>query len=306
MSAIPLLKKRPGNLVLVQSPIFYAARESADALMDCLLKSPLYDKKNPTTIGGRTALHEATMKRSLTIVKNICLHTKTHNPPDDHGYTPLHLASAKGFIEIVEFILEQITETSIPTSEVTDCQTPLHMAAKFNRLEVLKLLIRKDKNPNYKTKSGKSAFDLAMEKGHKKVAEFLMLFQGWNLLHYAAREGRIEVFKFNHYYLNEPLDDLGYSPLHVAAEYGNLDIVQFAANSDNVCGKITGLTLKTSVVPDLESFMEKEDNTPIMDFIASENASPSITSTFSYLDSINGHKSMLTQAEELFQEIKSG
>ena len=279
------------------SPIHYAIQVGSEKLLECFLGS--YAKKNPKSNRGRTALHDAAMKGSLSMVKKLCQHLDDRNPTDIYGYTPLHLASAKGHLEIVNYLLEKVDDANLPTNSETDNQTPLHIATKFNHLDVIKSLVKLNKNINIETKSGKTAYDLACDRDYDEAAGFLLMFQEWNLLHYAARDGSIDIVKFNssYPYKNTYQQEIGYSPLHVAVEFGRLDVVKFLANHFNVTKPITSSSttdlLKEPVLAGVGVVQRK----------CSEASQHSLIST---PDQSNEESQMRSGLEDLIQDIKSG
>lgn len=55
-----------------------------------------------------------------------------------------------------------------------DKRTPLHVAACVGNLKSARLLVQNGANVNVPDKSGKTPLDLALERGSKEVAKFLL------------------------------------------------------------------------------------------------------------------------------------
>ena len=65
------------------------------------------------------------------------------------GGTPLHVAAMKGYIDIIELLLESGANIDAVND---DQETPLYKSCNFNQLDAVKVLLRYGANPN--TSSG--------------------------------------------------------------------------------------------------------------------------------------------------------
>ena len=74
--------------------------------------------KSPTTLSyrstrskylspGSTYLHLAAVTGQAVVFKDICEDEENKNPPNDLKITPLHCAVAKGYFEIVNFLIQK-------------------------------------------------------------------------------------------------------------------------------------------------------------------------------------------------------
>ncbi|XP_065360908.1 ankyrin repeat domain-containing protein 50 isoform X2 [Calliphora vicina] len=77
--------------------------------------------------------------------------------PDEHGATPLHIASANGYIKVVEFLLEQHVNVDALDR---DMWSPVHAAACWGHLEVLEMLAQCGADLNIKNKDDETPSDI--------------------------------------------------------------------------------------------------------------------------------------------------
>ena len=122
-------------------------------------------------------IHHAAYKGDLKKVKEIIDRDPNQiNVQDAQGFTPLHLASAKGHIEIVEFLLNHGADIEL---EIFNRDTPLLVAARYARYgqyETIKTLLEHGAKVNHKDKHGRAALhDAAMYSG-KEVINLLISY----------------------------------------------------------------------------------------------------------------------------------
>ena len=122
-------------------------------------------------------IHKAAYKGDLKKVKNIIEKDPSQiNIQDISGWTPLHLASGKGHIEIVEFLLNHGADIEL---EIFNGDTPLLVAARYARYgkyETIKTLLEHGAKVNHKDKHGRAALhDAAMYSG-KEVMNLLISY----------------------------------------------------------------------------------------------------------------------------------
>ncbi len=122
-------------------------------------------------------IHKAAYKGDLKKVKEIIDRDPNEiNVQDAQGFTPLHLASGKGHIEIVEFLLNHGADIE---SEIFNGDTPLLVAARYARhgqYETIKTLLEHGAKVNHKDKHGRAALhDAAMYSG-KEVINLLISY----------------------------------------------------------------------------------------------------------------------------------
>ena len=76
---------------------------------------------------------------------------------DISNATPLHIASANGYLSVVEFLLDHHASTEVVDD---DLWQPLHAAACWGHLEVVEMLAQNGANINAKTRNGETPFDI--------------------------------------------------------------------------------------------------------------------------------------------------
>jgi protein phosphatase 1 regulatory subunit 16A len=76
---------------------------------------------------------------------------------DATGATPLHVASANGYLSVVEFLLDHHVSTEVVDN---DQWQPLHAASCWGHLEVVEMLAQNGANISAKTRNGETPFDI--------------------------------------------------------------------------------------------------------------------------------------------------
>ncbi|XP_059053754.1 protein phosphatase 1 regulatory subunit 16A-like isoform X2 [Achroia grisella] len=81
-------------------------------------------------------------------------------PRDNQGATLLHIASANGYMKVVEFLLEHRASTDVVDH---DMWQPVHAAACWGHLEVLELLVQYNADLNVRNKHDETPADICEE-----------------------------------------------------------------------------------------------------------------------------------------------
>jgi len=84
---------------------------------------------------------------------------------------PLHVAAAKGHVDVARLLLERGADVNAKES-VYDA-TPLHIAALYGHADVARLLLEHGANPSIRDKDGGTPLDVAREEGHEEVARVI-------------------------------------------------------------------------------------------------------------------------------------
>jgi ankyrin repeat protein len=118
-------------------------------------------------------------------------------PPDNA--TLLHLASGRGHVKVVRFLLERGADVK---AQNKDGDTPLHLALEKGHVEIAGILIERGADVSAQNNYGDTPLHVASEKGHVEIAGILI-------------ERGADVAAQNIY---------GYTPLHLASENGQVEI----------------------------------------------------------------------------------
>jgi uncharacterized protein len=93
-----------------------------------------------------------------------------HNPD---GWTPLHLASFFGELEVAKGLLNRGAEVDSRSSNAME-NTPLHAAAAGGNIEMLELLLGRGADANARQRGGWTALHAAAQSGNLRIAEVLL------------------------------------------------------------------------------------------------------------------------------------
>ena len=122
-------------------------------------------------------IHKAAYKGDLKKVKEIIDRDPNQiNVQQARGFTPLHLASGKGHIEIVEFLLNHGADIEL---EIFNGETPLMLAAqhaRHRRYETIKTLLEHGAKVNHKDEDGRTALHYAAMYSGKEVMNLLISY----------------------------------------------------------------------------------------------------------------------------------
>lgn len=131
---------------------------------------------------GETVLHQAAREGSLQELEQICEYLLPEEFREillyksQSGITPLHYAASRGYIKIINFILDSFEDKRIILEQKTlELKTPLHFAAEVQNLKVIShiLEILGDNQARIQalkdeTCEGKSVLEIAEDKGYLK------------------------------------------------------------------------------------------------------------------------------------------
>jgi ankyrin repeat protein len=157
---------------------------------------------------------------------------------DASSWSPLHLASQEGHLEVVRLLLTRGANLNVKTE---DWHTPLFLASNNGRLEVVQILLENGADLDGSDLLKKTPLHGASENGHFEVI-LSLLDRGanvnakdahfWTPLHTASKTGNLKVARelLNRGADVEAQDDLGWTPLHLASQEGYREIVEVLLN----------------------------------------------------------------------------
>ena len=145
------------------------------------------------------------------VLKEMLLLGSDPNIKDSNGWTALHYACQLGDFESVKILIDSKANINAFSN---NRRTPLHLAAKMNREEIVNYLIDKilakdiatsKKYLDSKDENGCTPSHLAAKEGNTKCLESLLtkgadLYSvddfGWNILHFASFHARKDTIRF--------------------------------------------------------------------------------------------------------------
>jgi ankyrin repeat protein len=182
------------------SPLLVAVGRGDVAILRLLLPTADLDRADRA---GRTPLHLAAAKGFAPAVETL-LPGSDPRRLDNAGYAPIHLAAKAGFRRVVEVFLEADTDLAnftdirgrhlahlaaaegheallrevLESSALADGDdeglSPLHLAARYGRIDAVRLLLEREIDPNSEDHFGWSPLHLACQYGHREVVRALL------------------------------------------------------------------------------------------------------------------------------------
>ncbi|KAK4294880.1 hypothetical protein Pmani_032527 [Petrolisthes manimaculis] len=243
-------------LVAVQSKHLNCVKVLCDAGADIKVKN----------IKEQNVLHIISRTEALECLKYLLTHEnvkKLINDSDIYNMTPLAIAVKSGKEKLVNTLLDNNAKRSIMVGHQK--QSLLHMAAHNTKADLLlKLLLYKELNINFKDKEMKTALHVAAEKGSQEVCLWLLRkgavkdatdCHGKTALHFAAMNGHCTVLKL----LIKKKVDLSLqdehknTALHIATQKGKLECCNDLVKADRLLLRINNIKDLTPLIIALKS-----------------------------------------------------
>ncbi|XP_064482060.1 uncharacterized protein LOC135394918 [Ornithodoros turicata] len=188
---------------------------------------------HPST--GNTALHMATKRRDLDIMRFLVECNSPINHQNKEGQTPLHIAAREGDEHAVKLFHHANANPNL--TDLED-RTPLHLATQLGHVGVVELLTDKYKaSVHHRTKDGSTLMHIAAEAGRPETAMVFMKKgvplhmsnkAGAKCIHTAAQKGYVEIVRTllqKGEHVDVKTND-GHTALHVAVSAGQALVVE--------------------------------------------------------------------------------
>lgn len=162
------------STTMPESPLHTACMAGREKVLRYLLETCNCDRKLKTQ-NGETLLHLAAQRGYKDIVEYLIVDQKLDpNERTNRQYTALHLASQSNKPDIVRYLVT-IPECAVNTRTKNGSFSPLHIASKYGRLEVVKALLNGGRvEPLLRAEDGSTSLHLASKSGHRDVVKYLL------------------------------------------------------------------------------------------------------------------------------------
>eukprot|EP00056_Hartaetosiga_gracilis_P005749 m.88474 g.88474 ORF g.88474 m.88474 type:complete len:529 (-) comp12268_c0_seq1:173-1759(-) len=189
-------------------PCHYAAYHGGLSCLQWLVMTSQGKAANVSTSDGGTPIHFASSRGHLNCIQYLCSTGISPNEVDDNGTTPLYFASQEGHTNCVIWLID--VGKADPLLQAHDGMCCLHAAAQSGKVATLKALTSR------------------VKKSLRKIVDR----DGGTCLHFAAAKGQLGCVNFliKHTHLDgSEKDDIGATPVHDAAEQGQLQVLKLFA-----------------------------------------------------------------------------
>ncbi|XVF42590.1 hypothetical protein PTKIN_Ptkin01aG0376200 [Pterospermum kingtungense] len=236
------------------TPLEAAAECGEELIVELLLAHKASTERSESSNLG--PIHLAAIGGHIEVLKLLLLKGAHVDALTNDGNTALHLAVEERRKDCTRLLLANGSKPDIRNTR--DGDTPLHIAAAIGDEHMVKLLLQKGANKDIRNKTGKTAYDVAVEYGHIRLFDALKLGDslclasrkgemrtiqrlietgatingrdqhGWTALHRASFKGRIEAVRM---LIDKGIDvdskdEDGYTALHCAVESGQTEVVE--------------------------------------------------------------------------------
>ncbi|GFW41345.1 ankyrin-3 [Trichonephila clavipes] len=184
---------------------------------------------------GRTPLHLAVETGCRELVKLLLRNKALVNSEDKNKMTALHSSAVCGHKHILEILIE--AGGNIHAPDIDGC-TPLHLAAGKGHIHIVEFLIDRGVDINATEEYGLTALHISTTKRHNGIIKLLLKNKaniytvdcsGWTPFYLSVAKEMSELYLVTEIDINFR-DTHGYTPLHVAAIYGDETLLKYCLN----------------------------------------------------------------------------
>ncbi|KAK3090360.1 hypothetical protein FSP39_011188 [Pinctada imbricata] len=155
---------------LLRGPTIHEAAERGDMARIQELLDNFPDMLENTDEHGYTPLHLASKNGKVEVVKWLTVQNVSLNKESPTGYTAIHLAAMSGHVNCLMVLAAM---GAAITCRSTDKKTPLYLAAREGHMECVKWLVANRSRLDVKDDMGRTPRMVAEEFRHDEVAKFL-------------------------------------------------------------------------------------------------------------------------------------
>jgi ankyrin repeat domain-containing protein 17 len=239
------------------TPLMEACANGHKQIVQLLLKHNA--NINAQSARGNTPLHYAIQHNYTEIVEILIKHGGSNlklELANDNGHTPLMEAASNGHVECSRLLIDAGADVNTHSSEFKE--TALTLASYKGQVDMVKFLLERNADLEHKTDEMHTALMEACMDGHVEVARIL-IEHGSNVnmppdsfespLTLAACGGHVELANLliDHHADLEERNDEGYTPLMEAAREGHEEMVALLLFHDADINAITEETQETAL-----------------------------------------------------------
>ncbi|XP_041118623.1 ankyrin-2-like isoform X11 [Polyodon spathula] len=209
---------------------------------------------------GLNALHLAAKEGHMGLVIELLERGSAVDSATKKGNTALHIASLAGQEEVIKTLVKQGADIN---AQSQNGFTPLYMAAQENHINVVRYLLENGSNQSTATEDGFTPLAVALQQGHNQVVAILLENDTKGkvrlpALHIAARKDDTKsaalLLQNDHnadvqskMMVNRTTENgkSGFTPLHIAAHYGNVNVATLLLNR----GAAVDFTARNGIIP---------------------------------------------------------
>ncbi|XP_035274045.1 ankyrin-2 isoform X2 [Anguilla anguilla] len=215
---------------------------------------------NTCNQNGLNALHLAAKEGHVELVEELLERATPVDSATKKGNTALHIAALAGQEEVAKLLVKRGANVN---AQSQNGFTPLYMAAQENHLDVVRYLLENGGNQTTATEDGFTPLAIALQQGHNQVVSLLLEKDTKGkvrlpALHIAARKDDIKaaalLLQNDHnadvqskMMVNRTTENgkSGFTPLHIAAHYGNVNVSTLLLNR----GAAVDFTARNGITP---------------------------------------------------------